>query len=63
MPEDIIPGATPPEGGESAQRSEPETTLSGEARASAAQERAAEHHPEDWRSGLPAAWADIRFGA
>ena len=65
MPEDIIPGATPPEGGESAQgsaaaaqRSEPETTLSGEARASAAQERAAEHHPEDWRSGLPAAWAD-----
>ena len=65
MPEDITPGATPPEGGESAQgsaaaaqRSEPETTLSGEARASAAQGRAAEHHPEDWRSSLPAAWAD-----
>lgn len=65
MPEDITPGATPPEGGESAQgsaaaaqRSESETTLSGEARASAAQGRAAEHHPEDWRSSLPAAWAD-----
>lgn len=58
MPEDITPGATAPEGGESAQRSEPETTLSGEAGAGAARGSAAEHQPEDWRSGLPAAWAD-----
>lgn len=63
MSEDITTGAMPLEGGESAQgsaaaaqRSEPETTLSGEA--SAAQGRAAEQYPEDWRSGLPAAWAD-----